>query len=205
LADDARTLRIASDQQSAELLPLEGQPSQEVAREINDPTGLLEYVAAEPVPAASPRALSPEGSEAATSRLTLARIVVAIGGLFCAFVLLVVLMVGTVMNTFAQGTTLWSFIPAFAIVLGYCVLVILAVRGHRFAAGIVAAAAWLFALGAWQWIVNISGNPYASLWPAVVFAPVATLYALAATYVASGRGHASKGATSDPGPPPPAA
>lgn len=132
------------------------------------------------------------------SRLTFARIIVAIGGLSLALVLLAVLMVGTVMNTFAQGNSLWSFVPAFAIVLGYCVLVVRALRGHRLAAGIVAVAAWLFALGSWSWIVNISRDPYASVWPAVVFAPAATLYALAATYLANRRRETLAGASTQP-------
>ena len=122
--------------------------------------------------------------------LTVARIVVAIGGLLSAIVLLAVLAVSTVMTTFAQGTSLWSFVPAFAIVLGYCVLLIRALLGHRLAAGIVAVSAWLLALASWLWIVNISGDPYATLWPAVGFAPCATLYAVAASYIAREQGSA---------------
>jgi hypothetical protein len=133
--------------------------------------------------------------QAPMSRLTFARIIVAIGGPGLALVLLSVLMVGTVITTFTQETSYWTFAPGFAIALGYCVLVVQALRGHRLAAGIVAVAAWLVALGSWRWIIDVIGNPYASLWPAGVIAPAVTLYALAATYLAWRRETLSGAAT----------
>jgi hypothetical protein len=117
------------------------------------------------------------------SRLTLARIVVAIGGLFSALVLLAMLMVGTVMSTYLQGTSFWSFLPAFAIVLGYCILVVRALRGHRLAVVIVTVAAWLLVSVAVQWTVDTVKDPYALDWPTVSYAPAAVLYAVAATYL----------------------
>jgi len=67
--------------------------------------------------------------------------------------------------------------------LFYGVLLVLTLRGHRLAAGFLAAIAWLVAVGTWWWLAYLAGD-LGVVWQAVVFlALVATVSAIAATYL----------------------
>lgn len=130
--------------------------------------------------------------------LTLARVIVAVGGLFFGFVLLVV---GLVDNAFVHGGAQWIFNLGCAIFLGYCILVVRAVRGHRLAAGIVAALAWCYTLASWLALEVIVIGGHSDLFSeAVAFALATTVYAFAATYIARGRGSPQSGASPRPNP-----
>jgi hypothetical protein len=85
-----------------------------------------------------------------------------------------------------RGGYEWLYIPAVAIPLGYGLLVILALRGHRAVSGILAGVGWLIAVNVWLWLAGKVADPYESLSTIALSAALAiavTAYAVAATYL----------------------
>jgi hypothetical protein len=118
----------------------------------------------------------------------LAQVVVAVVGVLVTLGLMGGLLMAAGMANYdsGKGGQEWLFIPAVAIPLGYGLLVILALGGHRVVAGILAAVGWLIAVNVWMWLAGKIADPVESsstITLSVALAIAVTAYAVAATYL----------------------